>query len=366
MLNLIYGVVLLLNLIVSHKQKKSNSVLILTVAFIMILWVGNNDGPDIYNYINNYTIAKHGLISGTNQFLYYWSLRFFNQLGFTFFFFFFVINIIGISIILFTLQSISTNIHLVLVLYLLHLVFLDGIQIRNFAAVPFLLMGLLCLLKQIKHWRILFVLFIVIASQFHVSFLVYLVFLLLPTWNYTRSRMLKIHGLVGIVLTVSIFRFRSHLSSIVAALNVIDTGRAINYSSASTNMGALIPITLQLFGVFITWYVYKRMERTSFVYTEEPELVRDMGVCKYIYWLNLLACYLLPFSIIQLTFYRLVRNILLINYASIGIGKKYFKGTNLTVLTIFYLGSWMIAEFVLLNTFDNIVFPFFQSNMLFD
>ena len=123
MLNLIYGVVLLLNLIVSHKQKKSNSVLILTVAFIMILWVGNNDGPDIYNYINNYTIAKHGLISGTNQFLYYWSLRFFNQLGFTFFQYRFVINIIGISIILFTLQSISTNIHLVLVLYLLHLVY---------------------------------------------------------------------------------------------------------------------------------------------------------------------------------------------------------------------------------------------------
>ena len=365
MLNLIYGVVLLLNLIVSHKQKKSNNMLILTVAFIMILWVGNTDGPDIYNYINNYTIANHGLISGTNQFLYYWSMRFFNQLGLTFFQYRFVINIIGIGIILFTLQNIGTNVHLVVVLYLLQLVFLDGIQIRNFSAVPFLLMGLLCLLKQVKHWRILFVLFIVIASQFHVSFLVYLVFLLLPTWNYKRSRMLKIHGLVGLVLTASIFRFRNQLSSIVAALNVIDTGRAINYSSASTNMGALIPITLQLFGVYITLYVYKRMERTSSVYTEKPELVRDTGVCKYIYWLNLLACYLLPFSIIQLTFYRLVRNILLINYSSIGIGKKYFKGTNLTILTFFYLGSWMITEFVLLNTFDNIVIPFFESNMFF-
>lgn len=360
-----FGFILICNILAARKKRINSLVLLMTVVFIMLFWVGNTDGPDIRNYMNNYVSINSGFLSSSNQILYYGSMNILRQWGLTFYQYRFVMNIISLILMLIALYMTGTNVHFVLSLYFLQLLFLDGIQIRNYAAIPFLLLGFVVLIKQVKHWRIIYTVFVIIASMFHVSFWVYLIFLFIPTWQYNKKRMLKIHAAVGIIITAIVFRFRGQMASLVAALNLIDSVRASGYTSASTDMGALIPIGLQICGIYITWYVYNRMEKYSLIYTDDEELLRNTNYCKFIFWINLLACYLLPFSIVQLTFYRLIRNILLVNFVTIGIGRKYFRGTKLALLTITYIGIWIVAEFVLLNSFENVVFPFFESNMYF-
>ena len=362
MVLVVYSITILINLLAMIRSKNSKLALGITLISITLIWVGNTQGPDIDNYLLNYNFSNN-LLSNNLQIIYNGIIEIAHNANLTFYQYRAFITVIVLIALGAEYSLFAKNIHGIIIIYLCHLFFLDGIQIRNFIAMPFFILGMLFLIKHEKRWRIKYSICIVLASMCHVSFVAYLVLLCIPNGQYKRNKLIKMHGIAAVAVVLFVFTYKSRLIYFVQAMNLIDASRAESYSQVATNMGAMIPIVLQFLSILTTGYVFWRLSRIHYRYPDNTELISDLEKCKYIFWINLIGCYLLPFSMIQLTFYRLIRNILPINYLAIHYGRKYCKDSNLMIIIILYLGIWMFAEYSLLNSFDVIVTPFFSNNL---
>lgn len=362
---LVYFFALVSNYWMSRKKQNSIFILISTAIIMLLLWVGNTEGPDIANYEMTYSRVSFVLKEkGSYQFIYYSVMWLLNSLGMTFYEYRFIITLVGLIILFICIRKFNTNIHLVIFMYLLTEFFLDGIQIRNFLAMSFLIIGIVILVERKKFWRLWYTFIIIVASLIHISFFVYLIFLFIPSSNYNKGKLIKVHGIVGLLLTLFILSFgRQLLDVLISLLIYVDARKVESYTQVSSNFGAIIPITLQLLGIFVSRHVYRNLSRLKQNKPNDKKIEKDCNVTKTFFWINLLSCYLIPFSIIEITFYRLIRNIVLINFITLGIGKKYFKeSNNILLIIIIYIIAWITTEFFILNDLEKIVLPFFTSN----
>lgn len=362
MIYVLYGIVILINLVANTRKKSNTIILLLSIGVLSLIWTGNIVGPDIENYISQYNYPMARLTNGGIEIIYNYLLYFFSSRGVDFYVFRYIISFAGLAVIFLSMGKIETKTHMLLVLYALSQFFLDGIQIRNFLALPFFILAIITLIKGERHWKIKYVCFVLLATLIHVSFLIYFIFLLIPEKDLKNRRMIKIHGLVSVILCMVFFFGRQYLGIIVKLISSIDLSRATSYSQVATNMGSLICILLQFAGIGVSYYNYWKVKRHNIIYGNMDCLE---GRLYRILWINFLAIYLLPFSMIQLTFYRLIRNLVLFNFSSSIIAIRYYPRKyryKFWAVLIVYLLLWQVCEFHVLNQYEVIVEPFFVFN----
>lgn len=365
-----FVVILLINLFAIRYLRNSKFILLLTNVLFLLIWVFNIKGPDILNYFSQYkNINRASFYNNGYQLLYNNIMYFFASKNFSFYAYRLIVSGIALLIIWRVFWKLEVNIYTVLTMYMLTQFFLDGIQIRNFLGLPFLIIALSFCMKKRERWRLYTALFVFFASLIHDSYGVYFILLLVPDIIDDGARLIKVHALTASVLCMIFFLGRGYISVVVNMISSVDSNRALSYSMNSTNYGPIIVIFLQVFAIFVSYYLYKCLQKNQLYFQNvygETVFLSDMLMAKRIFWINIICLYLLPFSFIQLTFYRLIRNLLLINFGSFAIISKYDRRN----LYVFFLGAvyvliWQITEFYILNDIKTIVKPFFESNLLF-
>ena len=295
-------------------------------------------------------------------------MKFFSMNGYSFYTYRFIISLISLITLLVFIYKLDANYNVVISMYLVTQFFLDGIQLRNFFALPFFLVAIYFLLMQKRRWRLWYILFVVFSGLIHISYFTYLVFLLLPSLKKNHFKVLKIHVLIGIIFCIVLLFERKNIFILLNLLYRFDPSRAASYSINATNYGPLIIIALHFMNIFVSYILYREMNKIDAINNEtrlSGRYKKNMYIIKGIFVLNILGLYLVPFSFIQLTFYRLVRNLLIINFSGFGILSNYYrKNWKLICLSVFYIGVWILAEFFILNEFNVLVEPFFTNNHL--
>ena len=337
----LYFASLISNYLASWRKKPSVGILLFTAFVILLLWVGVTDGPDILNYHMHFARVEERLaFNGWHQIGFNFPVYMLKILGCSFYQYRFTATLIAMLLIYICLKKLSTNIHIVLCGYLLSEFFLEGVQFRNFLAIPFLLIGILILIRRMRMWRLWYAVTIAIAASIHNSFWVYLLFLFVPDTRSNIKKIAWVYGMIALVLTAFFFVFRNHLDIVSNFLISFDETRGLRFTHYVTRLGILVPVTLQSLAIIIVGFICKKISRV-------PDVnLQDLKTVQIILGINLLACFFLPLCILQITFYRLIRNLLLVNWAAIGIGGKYFRRNVIFKVLIFsYILAWMLAEF---------------------
>lgn len=211
-----------------------------------------------------------------------------------------LVFIIWIGIIFFYRKYIYCY-NIVFFFYLLSGVFAhDGGQIKNFISVAFLICGLIFLLEDDIKNIILYYVFIVTATLFHFSFVIYIFLPIIKTrwFNVNKNNLPIIGGAIyvvlllnGTVLTASLLRFLSYFP-MMAKLN--------SYSSTYAGVRSLVPVAIY----YIMLYVFYCLK---FNLSELDAKKAKLFYVVYSIWI--LMGIFLPFLIYANAVYRFYRNL---------------------------------------------------------
>lgn len=236
----------------------------------------------------------------------------------------------------------------VISIYFFTAFFADIIQIRNFIALLFLYMGLFSLTDEYeKHPKIKFLLFNILASSIHIAFVFYFIFLF-ADYKFRPS----IFIISSILLSIIGHEILSVLSNFTyVAENEFLTDRADNYLESSSIWSVVI-CSCQYILHFI---VCKKMVGNNSL----PNINT-----RYFMTITTLMSILIIMTSINMTFFRLFRNVLLFSSIFIlnGFIRKPTKSNLL--LIIIYIISMSYFHFWSGSVFDNVSL-ILSNNLLF-
>lgn len=236
---------------------------------------------------------------------------------------------------------------LIVTLYIFTAYFGDVIQLRNFIACFFLYCGLFVLISpDSKYPKLTFVIFNLLASSIHISFVFYFVFLL-------GDLKIKPWVIIAGSLAMSVFghSFLSYLSNIsYIAENAFLSDRAEGYLESSSYWSVIICSCQYLIHYFVC---------ARFVADNKSQGIDSERFMKINTWLALLIIA----TSINMTFFRLFRNLLL--FSSIYIVNGYTKKRNVsnTIILAMYFLIMSIFHFWRGSVYDNVNL-IFTNNLL--
>lgn len=255
MIYYLYFIVLFMNFICIWTRKESKVITGITLATIWFIWCGNSNGPDMVNYLYRYkTISGPFEIENIAQSLFFASMWIGKKCSLTFYEYREIMTAVLLLVEIIAIRRLTNKVNVVLFLYLTAEFFVEGVQLRNFFALPFLMWGTVFIVEKKPHWRPKFAIAIMVAFLFHVSFLIYFVYLLIPE-NLYDMRKLKRWLLYAVGAFAFFFVAKSNLAFILNILQQIDKTRAVGFSQGQTRLGPLVPFVLQLYAVAFLNYI---------------------------------------------------------------------------------------------------------------
>lgn len=365
MLLSIYIIILCLNFFLAIKEKSFNFIILITNIYIFLLLFGARDRLDLKSYLIVYDLFK-GNISNP-QILFYGLIRFFNYLNYSFFGFRGVFIVLCLLFIYIFAKKISLNIHLVYASYMSYLIFLDYIQLRNFIASSIFYIALIFLIRQEKKWRIWYAFFITIAALIHSSFWIYFILLFIPTKEGNYTKIVKTITIFALLFSIMAVFFRNYLSFISEAVSIVDSSKGSSYAARATNFGGLYFISLHIFITFSIGQLLKNFDNFQYfqiLSNYNVNISKIKQSLKMIFLVDLFAFTLCPFVVFSITFYRLLRNLYLMNI--IGFSLYGLKNRPIWVFILFtsYIALWAFVEFNGINL-ERLILPLFETNVLF-
>lgn len=359
---------IIINLTLAFLKIKIPFLSFVSYTYLLLFFVGSRNTVDLYNYIVGFDITQH--ISGT-QYLFYLPMNFCKDIGLDFFDFRLIYSILAIYLIDRCLLKIDVNRHYFIGSYLCYLAFMDNIQIRNFFASTFFYVACSYLLLQEKKWRLKFSLWTFLSSLIHTSFLVYFVFLLVPhnikneiKNKYKNSNSVKIVFIASFIFTLFFLFNRDISQDIVSVLSSVDAGRMEIYSKLATNWGGILYALINIITTLFSVALY-RINLKSKVADSIKE--RNLTILGVIVTINILATAFLPFIIMSIEFYRLLRNLMVVNIIGFIITSRTSKRIIVLLGLLSYLFIWFYVTFLYnVTEFSRIIIPIFENNYFFN
>lgn len=347
---------LFLNIISIGIKKRKKIIVLFSFIFFIILMGGSTSDPDWIGYYAHYVTSASNLLS--IEFGYQLVQKFFYTLGFQYQMFRLILAIMAFAFMYYLLVKFlkTKSWSLFLSTYSLFLLFYDSIQLRNFIGFLFVMLGSFFLFQR-KSSIIKFIICILIGTSFHISMIVYLVFLL-PR--------LKQNTIILFLILLLSFSFSSLL--ILNGMKVpyineillrIDSEKYLTYFKQGTTLGAMYPIFLQIIN-----YIYIYIVNIFFKKTDEKEnFFQNENLIQKI---NLVSFCFIPFFMINLNFYRFIRNIVFLNLVYGQNKYNYLKNKNqkliFIIITFIYILVWCIYGFWVNNEFNVVVENLFKGN----
>ena len=195
-LAIIYVGLIFSNLFYFIKGRRSRFVAILSVFFLLVIMGGNTSCADFEDYKLFYEDGNYPFFIEPG---YKWFSSLFSNWGYSFVNFRTIYFTVAFLIAFVALKKLISNYHLILFVYLTYMMILDTVQIRNTMAISFLLLGTAFLVESKK---LLFLCSVVIASLFHISFLVFM-----PIFFYKRINYLMLKHEKATIVSMLIISF---------------------------------------------------------------------------------------------------------------------------------------------------------------
>ncbi|WP_147404955.1 EpsG family protein [Oceanobacillus halophilus] len=353
---------------------------ITTLVFIFILMGGSGVNylgqNDYVNYKIDYETASNQGLMDSKEIGYMLLLKFGNILNLDFFTFRLIILGICLIVIYFgVIKRYSYNSNYILLAYMLYPMIIDSEQFRNFIALTILLYGIRFLGSYKIKNKIKFLLTIIIASSIHVSFALYIVLLLVDLKN--KKILVKGIALSALIFALIVFLNNNQIPFISSIQNLIGVDKFTSYTDKKTEYGFLIPFTLHTFNFLLALWakniIYNKVNSNITTYEQLNALQKertgqsDISFINMIFYVNIIGFLFFPLFMTSLHFYRIVRNLMLLNFISYSIVSSYLKKDsalkllfNLCILTSILM--WLFLDLFITTSPERLIYQFFNRN----
>ena len=354
------------------KNPYVKTVYIIDVLFLLFLIVamgGNIGNPDSLAYVRYYN--SQDLFSRDIGFGYL--MKFFYGIGLDYYWFKLVIAVVGIVLINNTVKKYIGGKfrRLVYILYFIYPFFMDVVQVRNFLGMTIFIYAYPLIIENTKkslfhYWCLIFLAGLCQKTLF--------LFALVPLLYVFRSNGKYIKFLVGAALSLSLLLTIKKDILIYAVKLLRNTSLTTIegvewFLNVNTNLGGLACCLIAVLNVGLLFFINKKLKYVK----QNRKFGTKTIFAEVTLWLNVLFTAYFPLYIVQTEFFRLFRNIQILNWITIVIYFELISNHALVVkkstkiifncvltatilFTVFYAyiyGGNYFIESIIHNTFIN-------------
>jgi hypothetical protein len=384
----VYFLTIICNFFLLLSRKKSKVITFLSLLVIILLMSGTgsnyNFPSDYFNYFNQYQINSNGIDfltiqDGTtllsSEIGMNILMSFGNLLNLDFEIFRFGMFSLCIFIIYCVLSAkFNINHHYVLLFYLTYPIILDSEQLSNFIALTLLIIGFGWLLREEKLSSILFIFFVLLASLIHSSFIVYIPLIAIKLTN--KKYLVRCIVFISILLIIATVLNNNQIPYISLLINNLGDSRSAIYLVNSTRLGYFFPILLFSINFIMIFVSNKLLSKQislgqTISSSNNSEISQVKKIVENVYWIYLVSIIYIPLFIMNINFYRLIRNYLLVNIVVYSLTSRYLKNTKgekwtYNVIAYISIIIWGYIDLVVLNNPSNLLLNFFTNNSFFN
>lgn len=348
----IYGLLFVITLFTAIKTPRKRKSSVIYIIPLILTWVliNSNTSGDNQQYMTTYLYFRSNEF---DELLWGQLVQLGRLANLDFWTFKKVITATSLVILYFGLKDRAYNFNYFLFLYIISFLFMDSQVLRNFVAMCIFIFATRYLENLLYKGNLLkYLLLIAVCTLLHVSFIVYAIFALMAVKNRKWVRRIAVSF---VVLCFVVFMFGNRLPLINIVANNAAIGDRSIFLTTKTRLGAVPVFVLYLYMLIIMNYCKKTVG-----YKLEE---RGMRLFNMIQTINVLIATILPLCLFSLHFYRLIKNVAILNYACLG--NCYMKyrtiGTKVTVflMSLFLAIGWLIFECFIYANFRDIVMPVF-------
>lgn len=348
--------------------KKSKYLFAVQTVWMWVLIGGLQGGADYNNYVamfNMFGQSKPTVIGLES--LYTLSCYFSTQLGINFEIYSLITTGVSLLLIISTIIKFTNRPCFVMSLFYFFPMADCAIQRRNFIASAIVIFGIRFLINSGIGNKFKFVLCVVIASGFHSLALIYLLFLVS---DYISIATVKKFIIPFDIICFLLTPFIPKIASLI-----VNEQKMYSYFYDLSNRLSLAKVV-----AFILWQIintviilyFSRLKNIASIETHDLKYDKFDGVCVNI---NILLTMLLPFFYYNSTFFRIYRNIIILNYILVAnrqmttVAKK--RNSSVLFTSIVFTASPILScllFYVLLGDMgaEYLLIPIFENNFIFD
>lgn len=360
-------------------NKKIFAVLDIISVVILILIMSHSSYSDLAEYERHYTFSAINMLDSRFEAGFNWYMLICKYyLNMSYYQFKLITYTICILLLYITYRKFTYNFSYFAFLFMLYEMFFGGLQIRNFIAICLIVFGLPYLMSGKVKGTIIFIITVIIAFFFHASSIAMLAFSLIGI-NYKSNFYVKhgkrmLEGIALAIVIVGIYLARTgRLSLIISAISLMaintDTSNRILSHSSRYFGGSHIFLTIIILSYcFFVTYVMKKEKNIQYINLRSHISVSKMKLqivtkqenMEYEYirkfeYLNYISLFFLALCFIGTTFYRLIRNMCLIDIFFWGITMNNSRQRSMRVLifmvSIVFIAGWIYYDLIVPERF---------------
>lgn len=359
MLLYIIGLILI---ILSLFENKSKFCCILLLLYMIMLMAYSYGNADYSTYELYYTLYGNNISFSTlfsNNGLFKTMCYIFTKFGLSYKELLIFMTLLGFYNLFSAANKFLINKNILFVLYFLYPYLMDITQIRNFLAMTFLIKGCSFLIKDGNKVKscLLFCIYDLIASLLHVTFVFYLVFLLI---KFINKKNIKYIAPMLFFIEVVVFKY---IQEIISALTNID--KTDFYFNENISAFTLIVIIIYfIINIVIVYYISNKHRNEKWI--------------NNIYKINILMVLTIPVIYHSFEFLRLYRNVFFLNYICVSYMcqqgfniKKHnlrnaliWNDSNIVLLNIVIVCLFSLYLFIIHDYLNTVFIPAFEMNRL--
>lgn len=329
MLKLIFYLIWFANIVLVIVKKRSKIISLFSFIISFVMFAGNDSNPDYVVY--QWAYNQHNIEGFEPGFKFLVSVS--QSLALNYQEMLMVIQVISLIMIWICIRNITPNVNAFWAIYFFAQQFIDVIQWRNYIA-SILLLCAITLLYRNK--RLLSLLFTIFASSFHITFSIFIIFVL---FNIIRKNSFKIRIKDSYIIVISaiiviyvigyiVNMFSGNAISPTMMTQILGMDDRYQSYSGSTRFGSIIPFIMYIFDTYTILWISK------------SKLQLDKKLTTIIVDLNLFVGIFTPLLLIDINFYRIFRDINILNFVFLAYALDKNKAINKTYvkqMTMFFL-----------------------------
>lgn len=338
-------------------------ILLATVGIIIFYMSGNTEGPDVGNYISGY---RHPEQYEFTDFGYQFLEIFFgNTLKIDFFAFRYLISVICFFLIFISIKRCKANGHFVIGLFMIYLFFIETIQFRNFIVSSLFVFSFSYYVRGKKKDLFVYVIINLLAATIHIIALLNLLFLATKVLNEKKTiKFFTISGVIIFIMSVVGKVFGGNVIQVIIGLLISDGERGTGYAATETRF-SWVALSFLYFGML--W-----LTKSSYYYSIKAyESYRVRSVTLSTYQCSLILLIFLGTLMLNVSFYRIYRNMLLLQFISISACINNYQirrisREKLAFGAIIFAILWFVIDIVMIEGYDRCVDPIFLHNIAWE
>lgn len=356
---IVYGIVIVLLFLmekVTHKRIRG-FLPIVTLIYIIILMGGNGSNPDTTIYYNMYN----------SGYFFYKDIGFGividfckKTLGLNIEQFRLVMAVLGLSIMHKVVNKYVLNPMTYYFLYFLYPFMMDVVQMRNFLMMCVMMVAFDALLDRSKKGIVKFLILNLVAASLQKTALVYLPLVFIH--RVDKKKFVKcLFGMAAVISLVCGFN-ESVVNSIAGFLlsNISDNlSGSAGFFVRNTNFGWLILWGEQVVNVLLVYWSKRMTEKYETQYRKNTclfkvEYNRIIDFYDFLLWVNIYLFIFCPLYVLNINFYRIMRNIMVINLMGYSMSIKSSRIWKKNYRILYGIAIWSYALFMFyINFFYN-------------